>query len=151
MVRAIVLAVALVCSATVACAETLVIKESRLGVKETIDALARALEEKGVKIMARVDHAANAKSVGMELRPTELLIFGNPKLGTPLMQSSQRIGIDLPMKALAWQDADGKVFLGYTAPETLRERYGISDRDEVLATMAKALENFASAATGAGR
>lgn len=126
----------------------LTVIESKRSVKETLDVLAKAIEEKGVKVVARVDHAAGAKAAGMELRPAEVLIFGNPKLGTPLMQSKPEIGIDLPMKALAWQDANGKVFLAYTKPEVLKARYGIADKDDVFKAMAGALAAFSKAAAG---
>lgn len=146
------LASAILTSAVPAAAMSdLIVRESKLGVKETIDALAAALEAKGIKVIARVDHAAGAKAVGMELKPTELLIFGNPKLGTPLMQSNPEMGIDLPMKALAWQAADGKVLFGYTAPEKLKARHGIKDRDAEFKAMAAALLAFSEAATGAGK
>lgn len=125
----------------------LVVKESKLGVKETIDALAKALEAKGVKVVARVDHAGAAKAAGMELRPTEVLIFGNPKLGTPLMQSDQRVGIELPMRALAWQDAAGKVFIAYGSPDALKARFSVAGKDDVFKAMAGALEAFTAAAT----
>jgi len=118
------------------------------GVKETADALAAALEAKGVKVFARIDHAAGAKAAGMELRPTEVIIFGNPKLGTPLMQADQRAGIDLPMKALVWQDADGKVFIGYTDPAALKDRYRIEGKDDVLKAMAQGLDAFSASAAG---
>jgi uncharacterized protein (DUF302 family) len=131
-----------------AAGSALIVKESRLGVKETADALAAALEAKGVKVVARIDHAAGAKAVGMELRPTEVIIFGNPKLGAPLMQADQRAGLDLPMKALVWQDADGKVFIGYADPATLKDRYRIEGRDDVLKAMARALDAFSASAAG---
>lgn len=127
----------------------LVVRESKLGVKESIDALAKAVEAKGIKVIARIDHAAGAKAAGMELRPTEVILFGNPKLGTPMIQANPEIAIDLPMKALAWQAADGKVYVGYTAPEKLKARYSIKDRDEAFKAMAAALLDFAEAASGA--
>ena len=127
----------------------LVVKESKLSVKDTIDQLAKALEAKGVKVVARVDHAAGAKAANMELQPTELLIFGNPQLGTPLMQSNPLIGIDLPMKALAYTDASGKVMLAYIKPDVLKARYSISDKDAAFKAMAGALEAFSTAATAA--
>ena len=83
----------------------------------------------------------------MELKPTQLLIFGNPKLGTPLMQSKRTAGLDLPMKVLAWEDNEGKTWVAYTKPDVLKSRYGISGRDEVFKTMAGALGNFVKAAT----
>jgi uncharacterized protein (DUF302 family) len=126
----------------------LIVKESRLGVKETLDALAAALEAKGIKVAARIDHAAGAKAAGMELRPAEVIIFGNPKLGTPLMQADQRAGLDLPMKVLAWQDASGKVFIGYADPAALKARYQLDGQDAVLAAMTQALDGLTNAAAG---
>lgn len=127
----------------------LVVRESKLSVKDSIDALAKALDAKGITVVARVDHAAGAKAAGLEMRPAEVLMFGNPKLGTPLMQANPEIAIDLPMKVLAWQAADGKVYIGYTAPDKLKSRYGIKDRDELFKTMAAALLGFAEVASGA--
>jgi uncharacterized protein (DUF302 family) len=135
-------------SATSALSEQLVALESKFGVKETLDRLTAELDKRGIKVAARIDHAAAAKAVGMELPPTEVLMFGNPKLGTPLMQSAPAIGIDLPMKVLAWQDKTGKVWIGYTAPEALRARHGIADRDELFKTMAAALDGLAKSASG---
>ena len=86
---------------------------SRFGPKETIDRLAAAATTRGISIMARIDHAAAAAAIGMELRPTEVLIFGNPRAGTPLMQTVQTVGIDLPLKALVWQDRGGATRLAY--------------------------------------
>jgi uncharacterized protein (DUF302 family) len=124
----------------------LVVKESKLSVKDTLDKLTKALEEKGIKVALRVDHAAGAKAAGLELPATEVVLFGNPKLGTPLMLANPHIAIDLPMKAVAWQDAAGKVWIGYTPPDALKARYGIKDKDEVFKTMTGALEAFTSAA-----
>jgi uncharacterized protein (DUF302 family) len=135
-------------SATSALSEQLVALESKFDVKETLDRLATELDKRGIKVAARIDHAAGAKAVGMELPPTEVLMFGNPKLGTPLMQSTPAIGIDLPMKVLAWQDKAGKVWVGYTAPEVLKARHGIADRDELFKTMAAALDGLARSASG---
>jgi uncharacterized protein (DUF302 family) len=126
----------------------LVVKASKLGVRESIDSLAAALKAGGVEVTARVDHAAAAKAAGMELRPTEVIIFGNPKLGTPLMQADQRAGLDLPMKAVAWQDSDGKVFIAYTDPAALAARYRWDGTDQVLKAMAQALETFTAIAAG---
>lgn len=126
----------------------LVVQESKLTVKETIDALAKVLEGQGVKVVARVDHAAGARAANMELAPMELLMFGNPQVGTPLMRANPLIGIDLPMKVLAWQDKSGKVLVGYTRPEVLKARYGIKDADPQFAAMAGALAKFSAAALG---
>ena len=127
-------------------ADELTIKSSKYSVKETVDRLAAALKDKGITPVARVDHAAAAKGVGQELKPTEVLLFGNPKLGTPLMQTNRHVAIDLPMKVLVWEDDASKLWIGYTAPETLKRRYQIEGRDDVLKTMAGALEAFANAA-----
>jgi uncharacterized protein (DUF302 family) len=141
-------ALLLLLSATSALSEKLVALESEYDVKETLDRLAAELDKRGIKVAARIDHAAGAKAVGMELPPIEVLMFGNPRLGTPLMQSAPAIGIDLPMKVLAWQDKAGKVWIGYTAPETLKARHDISDRDEVFRLMAAALDGLAKSASG---
>ena len=98
---------------------------SKLSVKETIDRLASTVTSKGMTVFGRVDHGAGAAQVGMPLRPTELLIFGNAKGGTPLMQAKQTIGIDLPLKALAWEDADGKVWVTSNDPAWLARRHGL--------------------------
>lgn len=127
-------------------AESLVTKKSSHSVSVTADRFAAALKEKGITLVARVNHAGAAKQVGMELRPTELLIFGNPKLGTPLMQSNQTAGIDLPLKALIWQDAKGDVWIGYVSPETVVARHGIADRAEVVKKMTGALEGLSAGA-----
>ncbi len=124
----------------------LVIKESAHSVSVTIDKLKAVLKSKGITVFARIDHAAGAKKVGQKLEPTELLIFGNPKLGTPLMQSNQKIGLDLPLKAIAWKDKDGKVRLGYPSPEYLKEKYGITDKDTVFTKITGALGKFTDAA-----
>lgn len=127
---------------------TLTTLESGLGVKETADRLARALEEKGLKVAARIDHAAGAKAVGLDMPPTEVLMFGNPRLGTPLMLANPEVAIELPMKIVIWQDKAGKTRVGYTPPDALSARYGITDKGDVLKTMSGALAAFAKAAAG---
>ena len=128
-------------------ADELTIKPSKYPVKETLDHLTVALKDKGITPIARIDHAAAAKASGLELKPIEVLLFGNPKLGTPLMQANPHIAIDLPMRVLAWEDGDGKVWIGYTTPATLKTRYKIDGLDDILRAMAGALEAFTSAAT----
>lgn len=96
---------------------------SRFSVGETIDRLAAAVTSAGLLVFARIDHAKNAVQVGMELRPTELLLFGHPKGGTPLMLDKQTAGIDLPVKALAWEDEEGKVWLTYNEAKWLATRH----------------------------
>ncbi len=117
--------------------------------KSTIDRLEAEVKAKGMTVFARIDHAAGANEVGMALRPTELLIFGNAKGGTPLMQVDQTMGIDLPLKALAFEDADGKVWLCYNEPAWLVARHGASDRlTEVTQRLAAILSAVAKAAAG---
>lgn len=116
-------------------------------VAATMDKLQAVVTSKGMTVMARVNHAANAEKAGMELRPTQLLIFGNPKVGTPLMLCSQSIAIDLPQKMLVWQDEAGKVFLAFNDPAYLKGRHATEGCDEVFAKVSGALNNFAKAAT----
>lgn len=97
-------------------------------VDEAVDRLVEAVTAVGLTVFARIDHAANAAQVGLELRPTQLLIFGNPQGGTPLMQDRQTAGIDLPVKALAWQDEDGRVWLTYNDAAWLAARHGLGPR-----------------------
>ena len=108
----------------------------------TADRLENILKAKGMKVFNRINHAAGAASVGKELAPTELVIFGNPKVGTPLMQCSHSIAIDLPQKALIWQDAGGQVWLSYNDPQFLALRHNTSGCDAVLKKVAGALGNF---------
>jgi uncharacterized protein (DUF302 family) len=98
---------------------------SRYSVPESLVRLEAILKEKGLTICARVDHSGEAAKVGLEMRPTQLVIFGNPKAGTPLMVAAPSLAIDLPLKALAWQDEKGKVWLSYNSPEYLQQRHGI--------------------------
>jgi len=116
-------------------------------VKNTTDRLETILKEKGMNVFLRINHAVGARNVGQELRPTELLIFGNPKVGTPLMQCGQTLAIDLPQKALIWQDENGQVWLTYNDPQYLATRHGIDGCKTVLDKVKNALKNFARAAT----
>ncbi len=102
-----------------------VTKPSKYSVPETIDRIEKAVTAKGMKIFARINHGGEAKNVGLEMKPAELLIFGNPKGGTALMVARPTAAIDLPMKALAWEDQDGKVWLTYNSPELLQARHGV--------------------------
>src|SRR5205085_3214284 len=129
--------------------EGLTIRPSSYGPKETMDRLAASVVDKGMAILARIDHAAAAAKAGLELRPTEVLIFGNPRAGTPLMQAVQTVGIDLPLKALVWQDEAGAVWLAYNDPAWLAARHGALDgTDRVLRAMTDALVAVASEAPG---
>ena len=116
-------------------------------VKTTADRLETMLKQKGMNVFSRINHAQGAQKIGKELRPTELVIFGNPKVGTPLMQCAQSVGIDLPQKALIWQDAQGQVWLSYNDPNYLVERHHITGCDAVIKKVGKALDNFARSAT----
>ena len=118
------------------------------GAKATADRLAAEIAAKGMTVFARIDHAAGAKEVGMALRPTEVLIFGNAKGGTPLMQALQTTGIDLPLKALVWEDPGGKVWLSYNEPAWIAQRHGdASQVSEVTGRLAGALAALGKAAT----
>ena len=121
-------------------AEGLTTISSDFGPKETMDRLEAELKANGVTVFARIDHAAGAASVGLPLRPTELLIFGNAKGGTPLMQSNQTVGIDLPLKALVWEDASGATWLSYNDPSWLAKRHGLGrDVEAAVSAMAAVL------------
>jgi uncharacterized protein (DUF302 family) len=121
--------------------------KSSLEVKATADRLENVLKQKGMTIFLRINHAEGANKVGKKLRPTELVVFGNPKVGTPLMQCSQTTAIDLPQKALVWEDSEGQVWLSYNDPNYLVKRHGITGCAEVIKKIEKALNNFAKAAT----
>jgi uncharacterized protein (DUF302 family) len=129
----------------------LVVLPSDATAKTTADRLQAAIEgNEALRLVFRLDHAANAASVGLTLPPTELVVFGNPNLGTPLMQESQTVAIDLPQKFLAWSTADGEdTFLAYNDPSYLAQRHGITENTEILETISGALGNLASGATGA--
>jgi len=132
---------------SIALAESgLVSVRSNHSVTETGNRLESILKEKGMKIVARINHAAGAASVDLKLRPTELLIFGNPKVGTPLMQCEQTVAIDLPQKMLIWEDESGEVWLTYNDPGYLADRHGIQGCEENIQKVKGALANFARAA-----
>jgi len=114
---------------------------------ETVERLKSLLSQKRIQVFADIDHAAGAEKVGLSLRPTRLLIFGNPQAGTPLMQSQQTIGLDLPLRALVWEDQAGKVWLTYHRPEFLAQRHHVLDHDEAVKTLGAGLAALARAAT----
>ena len=121
-------------------------KESDHSVAATVDKLEAIVTAKGFKIIARIDHAAAAAAVGTVLRPTQLLIFGNPAVGSKLMSSSQAVGLDLPVKVLVFEDENGQVWMTYNDPAWLLARHVITDRDPVRDKMSKALSAFTDAA-----
>ncbi|MDH5425207.1 MAG: DUF302 domain-containing protein [Gammaproteobacteria bacterium] len=126
----------------------LITKPSRYSVSQTLDKLEAALKTKGISVAMRWQHDVKAGAVGIALRPTELLVFGNPKIGSHLFTSNQAAGIDLPLKALAWEDKNGKVFLSYNDPAYIAKRHHINDRDETLKKMSTALNKLSDIATG---
>ena len=118
--------------------------KSSVGVTETINRLEALLKEKGITVFARIDHQAEAAKVGLSMKASQLLIFGNPKAGTPLMKAAPTTAIDLPLKALAWEDADGKVWLSYNRPDLLKQRHGLDDAQlKPLAPIGALLEKAA--------
>jgi uncharacterized protein (DUF302 family) len=125
-------------------ADGLIALRSSFSSTETMDRLEENAKRRGLNIFARIDHAAGAATVGKTLRPTELLIFGNPKGGTPLMECVQSTGIDLPLKALVWQDAQGQVWLAYNDPGYIARRHG-ADLCPAIAAMRKVLSELAEA------
>jgi len=128
-------------------AQGLIEKTSAYPVDETVRRVEGLLERKGIHIFAVVDHKKNAQGAGLELNDEVLIVFGNPRLGTPLMQSNPTVGIDLPMKILVWRDAAGQVRVAYNDPAYLVRRHGIADRGEVVAKMSAALRRITDAAT----
>lgn len=143
---AVLLVLPLALPAPARAADGLTAVKSPHSVKETLDRLETAAKARNLVIFVRVDHAAGAQKVGRTLRPTELLIFGNPQGGTPFMECAQSVGIDLPLKALAWQDGAGQVWLGYNEPQFIAARHGVSTC-AVVPNLKKALEGLAAEAT----
>src|SRR5262249_54820241 len=125
----------------------LVTLPSAHGVTQTVERLKALLAQKGIEVFAHIDHAAGARQVGLPLRPTQVLIFGNPQAGTPLMQARQTIGLDLPLRALVWEDGEGKVWLTYRRVEDLARQHHVTDRDEAVKALDGGLGALARAAT----
>jgi uncharacterized protein (DUF302 family) len=113
--------------------EGIIDKPSNLSVDQTVDTLKTILRSRGITLFAVVDHSGEAAKAGMNMRPTKLLIFGSPKAGTPLMLAAPSVAIDLPLKILIWQDAEGKVWISYNSPEYLKQRHGLPS--ELLANI----------------
>lgn len=107
-------------------ADGMIAVKSPYTAQQTMDRLEQNVKQKGLNVFARIDHAAGAVKIGKTLRPTELLIFGNPQGGSPFMECAQTVGIDLPLKALVWEDAQGQVWLGYNDPAYLAQRHGVA-------------------------
>jgi len=138
--------IALISTLAVA-SDGLVTLKSTHSVKATADKLIGMLKKKGMTVFIRIDHAAGAKKVGKTLRPTQVVIFGNPKAGTPVMQCSQNAAIDFPQKALIAEDAKGNVTLSYNDPKYIAKRHNIQGCDKVLTKISGILSNFAKGAT----
>jgi len=113
---------------------------------ETINRIEAEIKARGMNVFGRIDHAASAAEAGLTLRPTEVILFGNPRSGTPLMQANQTIGIDLPLKVLVWQDAAGETWVSYNEPDWLAKRHGVGGAERVIAAMEQILSVIASEA-----
>lgn len=123
--------------------------KSRHAAAETVQRTIAEIGKRGMTVFARIDHAAAARDAGLELRPTDVLLFGSPQAGTPLMQADQTIGIDLPLKLLVWEDAGGKVWVAWNDPVWLGDRHRLpAGQDARLKTMAAGLQAIATAAAG---
>lgn len=127
-------------------AENWIIKDSANDVAATADKLVAAVENAGAKVFARVDHAAGAKSIDAELAPMTLVMFGNPKLGTPILQAAPQAGIDLPIRVLVWDD-NGQTKIGYLEPAALKARYNVEGADKSFEMMTGALGKLTDAAS----
>jgi uncharacterized protein (DUF302 family) len=119
---------------------------SSFGPKETMDRLEAEIRAQRMTVFARIDHAGGAALVGLKLAPTELIIFGNARGGTPLMQSAQTAGIDLPLKALVWEDAAGKTWLSYNEPSWIARRHNVRNAEQLVSNMAAALRTISTKA-----
>ncbi len=126
----------------------LISKASKFSVTQTIDKLETVLKKKSITIVTRWSHSQRAAGVGIKLRPTELILFGNPKLGSHMFTSKQTAGIDLPLKALAWEDKNGKVWLSYNDPAYIAQRHDINNRQKIVNKMTAALDKLTNVATG---
>jgi uncharacterized protein (DUF302 family) len=119
---------------------------SNFGPRETMDRLETEVRTKGMEVFARIDHAAGAAEVGLNLRPTELIIFGNARGGTPLMQSAQTVGIDLPLKAVVWEDVAGKTWISYNEPKWIARRHGVANAEQFVVKLTDLLRAICTAA-----
>lgn len=126
--------------------EEIMTKPSSYTMDETIDVLKEAMEEMELNLVEEVDHAQAAADNGLELRPTKVLIFGNPEIGTQLMKADQRAGLDLPLRILVWENEDGRVFLTYRSPSTLQGDFALEEQQQVLDKMNNALDKISQKA-----
>lgn len=147
MIKKLLISIAVfACSLGAIAADGVINVKSKHSVADTADKLEKVLLSKGMKVFTRVPHSKGAKSVGVELRPTELIIFGNPKVGSPLMKCARTVALDLPQKALIWEDDDGTVWISYNDPAYLQQRHNIQGCDKVLAKVTGALSKMTGAA-----
>jgi len=144
LLRRLAFVICFAASALATAADGLIALKSPYSAKETMSRLEDLVKQRGLTVFARIDHAAGAAGIGKTLRPTELIIFGNPQGGTPFMECAQTAGIDLPLKALVWQDASSQVWLGYNDPEYLGKRHEAS-QCAVIAKLREALAGIAGA------
>ena len=146
-IRPLLVAATLTLATTFAAAsDGLIAIKSPHGAKDTMNRLEEIVKQRGLNVFARIDHAAGAAKIGKTLRPTEVIIFGNPQGGTPFMECAQAVGIDLPLKALVWEDASSQVWLGYNDPAWLAKRHGVADCPAAV-NLGKALAGIMAAAT----
>ena len=127
-----------------------VVKRSATGYAATVTALIDAIERRGLTVFARIDHAAGAREVGLELADEQVVVFGSARAGTPLMQSDPRIGVELPLRMLVWSDGEGAL-VGYVDPRELLDRYDVAERESMLEQMAALLAGLTDDACGAAR
>jgi uncharacterized protein (DUF302 family) len=144
LARALLALVLAALTLTAHAADGLVAVKSPYSARDTANRLEEAVKQRNLNVFARIDHAAGAAKIGRTLRPTEVIIFGNPQGGTPFMECGQSVGIDLPLKALVWEDASGQVWIGYNDPAFLAKRHGV-EQCPVVGNLAKALAGIAEA------
>jgi len=143
--RSLAIVACLAAGSLASAADGLLVVKSPYSAKDTMNRLEDRVKQRGLNVFARIDHAAGAAKVGKTLRPTEVIIFGNPQGGTPFMECAQTVGIDLPLKALVWEDASSQVWLGYNDPEFLGQRHGVT-QCAVIGNLRKALADIVEAA-----
>ncbi|MFO7578107.1 MAG: DUF302 domain-containing protein [Pelovirga sp.] len=145
VLKCVVFVVVLGVSSLACAADGLIVLESSYSAGETMNRFEEIVKQRQLKVFARIDHAAGATSIGKSLRPTEVIVFGNPQGGTPFMECAQTVGIDLPLKALVWEDESARVWVGYNDPAYLARRHGAADC-AVVENLGNALKGIAEAA-----
>lgn len=143
---AVLLGIAVLVSGATLADSGLVTKTSKYSVTDTVNRLEAVLKSSGMTVFARIDHRVEADKVGLAMPPAQVVVFGNPKGGTPLMVASPTVAIDLPLKALVWEDAAGRVWLSYNAASYLRSRHGLTGKDEAIGALDRALDSMTNKA-----